>query len=364
MTIIVGGGVFGLSIGWLLAQKNIPVTVIERGTVGQGASWVAAGMLMPWKLSDSFSDALFHLQQESHNLWTDFAAQLMAFTASDIQYQTDGRYFIAVSDKAHKRLRRQFEYHQQIGFPVEWLSGDEVRAREPNLGPKVQAAVFSLLGHRVDNRKLVQALRDALLKTGGRLLERTNVEEILVEDGRARGVRLAKKTLLSDTVIVAAGAWSGKIPGLPAKVTASVQPRKGQTIILQMSSAAPLIKHPMLGPVYLVPRTDHRLIVGTTVEREAGFDTQPTVGGALKILNKATDMVPAIESLPILEFAAGLRPTGLDRLPVLGITPIKGLIAATGGHSYGILLTPVVAQAISNLVVTGHTPDIIKPFVP
>ncbi len=364
MVVIIGGGVFGLAIGWFLARANCPVTIFERGRVGREASWAAAGMLMPWKLSDSFSDELFALQQASYKNWPHFVTELAASTAIDIDYQVDGRYFVALSDKAVARFQRQFEFHRQIGFDVTWLSGDSARAREPQLGPKVLAAIFSAMGHRVDNRKLVLALRHAFLQAGGKLYERTPVDEILVERGQVRGVRLARQTLPAAAVILAAGAWSGKIAGLPAMLIDAVQPRKGQTLVLQMPAAEPLLRQPVLGPVYLVPRPDRRLIVGTTVEIEAGFDAQPTVQGVMSILNKAIDIVPAIETLPIVEIGAGLRPTGPEQLPVLGLTPAQGLIIASGGHSYGILLTPIVAQTISHLFFTGQTPDIIKPFTP
>ncbi|MCB0192135.1 MAG: glycine oxidase ThiO [Anaerolineae bacterium] len=364
MIAIIGGGVFGLSIGWYLARAGHPVTIFEQGQVGQGATWAAAGMLMPWKLSDSFSDDLFALQQDSYNRWPRFAQALGEVSNIPLHYQTDGRFFLALFDNAVKRLKRQYDFHHALGFPVEWLTGDEVRQREPNLGADVLAAIFTPMAHHIDNRQLVVALRDAFLQGGGQLREQTEVQELLIADKRVRGVQLPDEIFAAETIIVAAGAWSGHIARLPRSLRNMVRPRKGQTLILQMDPESPLIKQPVLGPVYLVPRPDGRLIVGTTVEREAGFDTQPTVGGVFHMLRKAQEMVPKIETLPIIEMGAGLRPTGAGRLPMLGPTGVKGLLIATGGHSYGILLSPAVAETMSHLALTGKVAPIIQPFMP
>ncbi len=361
---IIGGGVFGLAIGWRLAQVGQAVTILEKDQVGRGATWAAAGMLMPWKLSDGFNDALFALQRASHERWPTFAEAVERAGQVELDYQTAGRYFVALMDKAATRLRRQYDFHRHFGFPVEWLSGQAARSREPNLGPRVLAAIYTSLAHHVDNRQLVTALCRAFRQAGGVLHEQTRVVEIVTGAGRVQGVRTATAFLPSDTVILAAGAWSGQIPGLPQDLSGLVRPRKGQTLMLQMSSDEPLLRQPVLGPVYLVPRADGRLVVGTTVEREAGFDNLPTVSGIYHILRKARNMVPRVTELAVVEMSAGLRPTGPARLPVLGPTAVEGLLMATGGHSYGILLTPIVAESISHLALTGQTAPLIAPFRP
>ena len=364
MIIIVGGGIFGLAIGWYLARQGYPVTLLEKAQVGQGATRAAAGMLMPWKLSSSFSSELFSFQQESHFQWKTFAARLSEGADEPLDYQTSGRFFVALSEKVTKRLRNQYEFHREAGIPVEWLTGAEARSRAPYLGPQVKAAVFSSLGHAVDSRQVINALRCLFLRSGGVLREYTPVRKILVDEKGAIGVRLANGDLLSETVILAAGAWTGRLRGLPEALGRAAKPRKGQTLILQMSGTTLAINHTVIGPVYFVPRSDGRLIVGTTVERDAGFDRDVTVGGVFHILEKACRVVPRIDQLPLLEMSAGLRPTGPERQPVIGPTNIPGLIIATGGHSYGILLAPAVAQAISELVHKNYISPLIAPFLP
>lgn len=363
--LIIGGGIFGLSIGLSLVRQRQSVTVLEQGQAGRGATWSAAGMLMPWKLSDAFSDALFDLQRHSHGLWPAFAADLTRATGIYLAYQTEGRYFIAVSEQAAKRMYRQFEFHREVGMPVDWLTGDQVRQKQPVLGPEVVAAIYSPMGHWVDNRQVALALREAFLQAGGTLREHTRVQGITVENNRVHGVRLEDGSPIpANVIIVAAGAWSSQLEGLPLLLRDTVHPRKGQTLVLQMDAVRPLVRHNFIGPVYLVPRPDGRLIVGTTVEREAGFNTQPTAGGVYHMLRKARQMIPGVDDLPLLEISAGLRPTGPERLPLLGPTHIGGLFAAMGGHSFGILLAPAVAQALAHVVLTNEVPDLISAFEP
>ncbi len=364
MITIVGGGVFGLATGWTLAKAGYDVTILEKDKVGRGATWVAAGMLMPWKLSSLFSLDLFHLQQQSHALWPDFAQELTDSSTIDLHYQTNGRYFLALDQKAVNRFKRQFDFHQQAGLPVEWLSGDEARQRVPALSPQVQASIFTSLAHNVDNRQLVVALCQAFRQAGGTLQEQTPVQEIIITHNQVTGVQLTNEILQTDTLILAAGAGLSQLAGLPPQISQLIEPLKGQTLTLQMDTGQPLIQQQLIGPVYLVPRQGGQLVVGTTVEDDAGFDTRSTVAGVYHMLRKAQNILPGLADCSIIEMSAGSRPTGPGRVPVLGPTAIQGLIMATGGHSYGILLSPAVAQAIHQLVETGRVPEAIQPFVP
>jgi len=117
MIVIIGGGIFGLAIGWTLARANCPVTLFEQGQVGHGATWAAAGMLMPWKLSGAFNQDLFDLQRAGYELWPDFAAALSAASAVELHFETDGRYFVALDDKVARRLYKQYRFHQEAKNP-------------------------------------------------------------------------------------------------------------------------------------------------------------------------------------------------------------------------------------------------------
>jgi glycine oxidase len=362
MIAIIGGGVCGLGIGWRLAQAGRPVTVVERGQAGMGASWAAAGMLAPQVEAEPSEEPLLALTLESRDLWSDFAAEVEAASEIKLDYRSQGTLVVALDRDDVERLRHRYDYQTSLGLELEWITGAEARRREPHLARGVSAAVFSALDHQVDNRKLTAALREAFVRAGGELLENTSAREVIHEGGRVTGLRLEDENLEADTVIVAAGPWSRDIPGLPEALRPPVRPLKGQMLAVQMPRGAPLLDHVVWGSdIYLVPRSDGRLLIGATVE-EMGFDPSLTAGGMMDLLREAWEVLPGIYDLPIIESWVGFRPASRDDAPILGPTALAGLIMATGHHRNGILLAPITAQTIADCVLTGETPASILPF--
>jgi len=364
MTVVVGGGICGLGIGWYLARAGHPVTVLERGQAGSGATWASAGMLAPRAEAEPSEERLIELLLEGHAMWPAFTAELEAASGVAIDYRDDGIIVVGLDRDDADRLRFQYEFQQRLGLETEWLTGYGAREREPHLARAVTAAILSPRDHQVDNRKVAMALRTALTRAGGNLREHCEVREVLVAGGRVRGVRIDDGELADDTVVIAAGAWSRDLPGLPAAVRPPVRPVKGQTLALQMDRDRPLIRHVVWGPaVYLVPRGDGRLICGATVE-EVGFDTSLTAGGLMDVLRNGWEVLPGIYELPLVESWAGLRPTSRDDAPILGESAVPGLLFATGHHRNGILLGPLTAWALSTLITSGEMPASVRPFGP
>jgi glycine oxidase len=365
--LIVGGGVCGLGIGWRLAQANRPTTVLEQREVGPNslpaATWASAGMLAPHVEAEPGEERLLPLLLESHARWPAFAQGLKEASGVDVGYRTEGTLVVALDRDQVERLRFQYEFQRKLGLELTWLSGDAARQREPHLSRNVIAALYSPHDHQVDNRQVLLALRQAFLAAGGTLREHASVAEILVEKGEAQGVRLISGEILhAPVVVVAAGAWSATLPGLPPEARPPVRPVKGQMLALQTPLDAPLLRHVVWSrDVYLVPRKDGRLLVGATVE-EKGFDAQLTAGGVYTLLRRAWEILPGIDEAPIVEMWAGLRPGSRDDAPILGATPVKGLILATGHYRNGILLAPITTDAISHLILTGETPESIRNF--
>ncbi len=261
-----------------------------------------------------------------------------------------------------ERLRFAFEFQRACGIQLEWLSGVEARRLEPHLRPGLAAAVLSPNDHQVDSRRLVLALQQAFLAAGGVLREHVEVRALDVEGGRARGVIVDGERCAADVVVLAGGAWSAGLEGLPAAARPPVRPVKGQMLALRMDPQQPLLRHVLWGPKgYLVPKADGRLIVGGTVE-ERGFDPDLTAGGVLALLEAAWRALPTIEELPIDELWTGFRPTSRDDAPILGPTPVEGLFVATGHHRNGILLTPLTALAVSEAILSGRVPEVIREF--
>jgi glycine oxidase len=360
--VIIGAGVIGLGIAWRLAGRAT-VTVFERGKAGSGASHAAAGMLAACCEAEPGEEALVALGRESQARWPGFAAELLRATGIDVELREEGTLVLALTADDQAEIAHRLEFQRQLDLPLEWLNAAATRTREPRLAGKIAGALFSPQDHQVDNRKLAQALRMAAEAAGVTIHEHRPVKEIVVQGGRAKGVGLADGTIAAaDVVVLAAGAWSRGIAGLPPDRRPPVRPVKGQMLALQMDPAAPLLAHVLWAPgVYLVPRRDGRLIVGATVE-EQGFDDKVTAGGLLTLLEAAWRAVPAVEELPVAEIWVGHRPGSRDDAPILGPSPAEGLIYATGHHRNGILLAPVTADAIARLVLDDVIDAAIKPF--
>lgn len=380
MIVIVGGGISGLAIGWYLARAGRAVSVFERDAAGRGATWAAAGMLAAHVEAEPGEERLLPLLLESRAMWAEFGRDLEAASGLAVDYRDEGTLVVALDRDDTERLKFSYDYHRSMGLEMEWLSGAEARRLEPHLASGVAAGVFSPLDHQVDNRKVVLALKAAFVKAGGALREHAEVEEILVEGGAVRGVLVGGERVEAEAVVIAAGAWSRNLKGLPDHLRPPVRPVKGQMLSLVMPVDAPLLRHVVWGPgTCLVPRKNGRLFVGATVE-EMSFDTNMTAGGVYDLLRRAWETLPGIYDLPIDEMWAGLRPTSRDDAPLLG--PVSGpltgagevvgeaageaagLIMATGHHRNGILLAPITARAISHYILTGELGEDIKPFAP
>jgi glycine oxidase len=363
-TVVIGAGVIGLGIAWRLAQAGCPVAVYDRGKAGHGASWAAAGMLAAAVETEPGEETLLALTLESQLLWPDFAREIEAASGISVGYRNEGTMVVALTRDDAEQLRFTYQFQKGLGLDLEWLSGTDARRREPHLRPGIPGAVLSSRDHQVDNRLVANALSIAAQRSGALLQEHCRVREVEVVNGRARAVVTDRGRERADIVVLAAGAWSREIAGIPTAYLPPVRPIKGQMMALRMDSAAPLLRHVIWLPRgYLVPRRDGRLVIGGTVE-ERGFDDSMTAGGLLALLEGAWRAVPSIEELSIAETWVGFRPGSRDDAPILGPSGIEGLVIATGHHRNGILLTPVTAAVISAYVLSGNLPDSALPFAP
>ncbi len=359
---IIGAGVMGLGMAWRLARRA-EVSVFDRGKAGAGASHAAAGMLAACCEAEPGEEALVALGRDSQARWPGFAEELLRVSGIDVELRREGTIVLALTADDQATLAHGLVFQQKLGLPLEWISAAATRAKEPHLAGKIAGAVFSPQDHQVDNRKLAAALRIAAEAAGAKIHEQRPVKEISVQGGRANGVVFEDGTRAdADIVVLAAGAWSRSVGGLPPDRRPPVRPVKGQMLSLRMDAAAPLRNHVLWAPgAYLVPRLDGRLINGGTVE-EKGFDETITAGGMLTLLEAAWRAIPGIEELPIDEIWVGHRPGSRDDAPILGRAPLDNLFYATGHHRNGILLAPVTADAMAKLILDDVTEPAIKPF--
>jgi glycine oxidase len=360
---VVGGGVIGLGIAWRAALAGLTVTVVDRAP-GRGASWAAAGMLAPVTEVHYGEEALLALNLAAGARWPGFAAELEEASGRPVGYRPAGTLSVARDADDNAALEDLYQFQLRCGLDVERLRSRECRQLEPGLAPSIRGGVLAAGDHQVDNRALVEGLLAAGQRAGVRLVEGRAVE--LATDGdRVTGVVLAGGgRLAAGTVVLAAGCWSGGLGGLAAEALPPVRPVKGQLLHLRGPADQPLCSRNVRGlEAYVVPRSDGRVVVGATME-EQGFDTRVTAGAVHDLLRAALELLPDVAELELVETVAGLRPGSPDNAPMLGPAAAEGLVVATGHYRNGILLTPVTADTVAELLATGRVPELIAPFAP
>lgn len=355
---MVGGGVIGLACAWRLLQKGLSVTLLERSEPGAGTSRVAAGMLAPATEAESGEGALVRLGIASAGAYPAFVTELREVFGIDPGYLACGTLMVARDRDEAEAVDRELAFRRSLSLNVERVLPGRARALEPALAPGLRLALDFPDDHAVDPRRLVDALVEAVRRTGGLVRAGSEVAEVVVEDGRVRGVSLTTgERIRSDAVLVAAGAWSRALGGLPAEAQVPSRPVKGQIMRLHDPAGPGLLSRVLrMADSYLVPRGDGRYVLGATME-ERGFDTSVTAGAMFELLRDAMELLPGLDELVIDEFCAGIRPGTPDNLPVIGAGALPGLHWATGHYRNGILLAPITASLVAAQLADGSALD-------
>jgi glycine oxidase len=361
--VVIGGGVIGLAVAWRAAQRGHAVCVLERGELGAGTSYVAAGMLAPVTEADAGELALLELGLRSARAWPGFAAELAAASGADPGLHCCGALVVARDGDEAAALERELALRLDLGLDVERVLPSAARRLEPALAPTLRLALAVPGDHAADPRALLLALTEAARRAGAQLRTGATVRSLRVDGGRVAGVQLADGELVAaEQVVVAAGAWSGAIEGLPDGARIPLRPVKGQILRLRDPRGPGLLERIVrFEGGYLVPRGDGRYVLGATME-ERGFDTTVTAGALYELLRDAGELVPGIHELVVEEAAAGLRPATPDNAPVFGAAgEAEGLVWATGHHRNGILLAPVTADIVAGVLDGIAAPPAFAP---
>ena len=348
---IVGGGVIGLACAWELSRHGHDVTVVAPAPGRDGASWVAAGMLAPVTEVQFGESALTALLLEGARLWPEFARSLEAAAGVAIGYDPTGTVTVALDASDRASLDDLLAYQHSLGLRAHRCSASECRRLVPALSPALRGGIEVPGDHQVDNRALLAALGAACRGAGVAIVEST----VSAVDPGPVLVLADGRRLRPDHVVLAAGTGLASIAGLSASGLPDVRPVKGHILRLAPpEGTAPLLPRTVRGlvrgrSVYLVPRRDGSVVVGATVE-ERGDDTAVRAGAVHELLSDARAIVPGIDELELREAAAGLRPATPDNMPRIGWTAIDGVVAAVGHYRNGILLAPLTAAAVVDLL--------------
>ena len=359
--LIIGGGVIGLSIARALAKQGLrEIAIVDRGRLGGESSWAAAGMLAP--NIETESDPGFHsFGVEALEMYPAFAAELIAETGIDIELDQSGTLCLAFDDSEAADLRDTFQRQRRRGVAVEHLSSSDARAAEPSLSTRVSEALFYPSDWQVDNRKLLAALTRYADVNGIRMIEGTEVSELIVHGGCVTGARTAAGDLEADSTVVATGAWTSLIKIGGTGIPVDVVPIRGQMISFDAGERS-LHRVVYSRRGYVVPRADGRVLVGATVE-DVGFEKGTTESAAAELKAAAIEIMPGLGELSISDHWSGLRPFAADGLPVIGGIPgYENVVVATAHYRNGILLAPLTAQIVAEKIVTGKESDHFRVF--
>src|SRR5579864_5216012 len=371
-TVVVGGGIIGVSLAFELRRRGQSVLVLDRQEPGREASWAAAGTISP--APDHESLGIAALGCESYRLYPEFASAIEKSSGESAGFHPNGAMELFFGPDGETERDRRLKEIQSHGVTAETISLDEARLREPAIGRATRAALWIQDEAHLDPRVITHAAIVAALKAGVEIRGSTEVISVLVEQNQCSGVLVADaekrrageleiragEKIAASNVVIAAGWRSGEIGG--AESHAPTTPVRGQMVALGKVPGAPrTILRCDLG--YMAPREDGRTVVGSTLESGTA-EKHTTSAGIQKILAAAFAMAPGLASAPILETWAGVRPDSPDHLPIIGSTSVAGLFIATGHYRNGMLLAPVTAKYLAEWIATGKPSAWFESFTP
>ena len=349
---IVGGGVIGAAVAYFLSKRGVSCSLIDRGRIGGAASNAASGILSHSPGESQYS----RLARRSLALFHELTPAIREESGIDIEFAECGDLTLAMNESDAIALRGLANQLSSIGEASTWVDGQELREMEPLLNPAIPGAMYAPESCRVNNQRLAGALAQAAERYGAQIRRGVEVAGLHVEDGRVVGVSERRGVAFAETVVLAAGAWTGDMDrwlygeDAPSRTrTSMVMPVKGVNLNVQpLRGAVSRIIHGSWG--ILVPRNDGSMIVGATVE-ENGFDDRVTGGDVHAILGMASALMPSLMDAEINWSVAGLRPGSGDELPVIGRMPNHdNVIVASGHYRNGILLSLATGEAVSALI--------------
>ncbi|MCG8448461.1 MAG: glycine oxidase ThiO [Pirellulales bacterium] len=359
-SLIIGGGVIGLSLAWELAQHGEKVCVVDRGQLGREASWAGGGMLPPgpsethWPMASCYEQ----LAEYSRGLHAEWHEKLLRRTDIDNQYHRCGALYLATSAEQAASLQEKIDLWRQLGIVCHTLDLQQVVELEPGLAGRADqlvAAYHVPEEAQIRNPRHLRALIAACSFEGVELRPDTAVERLERTADRVTCAVTSQGLIDANRFCLAAGCWTGQLTR-SLGLDLPVRPIRGQIALVE-GPLGLLSRTICAGMQYLVPRRDGRLLIGSTLE-DVGFDKATTEPAIAELLDFAGSLLPTISQLPALRQWAGLRPGTADGLPYMGhVPPLQNVWLATGHYRAGLQLSPATAVVMCCLM-QGKTPPI------
>jgi glycine oxidase len=347
--LVIGTGLIGLSCAAAAAERGLTVLAVGMPQVG-AASLAAAGLLAP-SIERGESDTTA-FAMAARDRYPSYLEWLRDRSGVDVPLNQSGIIQVAVSDAGLRGLRRS------MPAEADWLDATALHELEPALAHGL-GGVFHATDGAVDNVRLYEALRTAVERQARAIIVEDSIVGVTFSSSAVVATGQSGATHTADRVVLAAGAWSDSINGLPRPLP--VEPVRGQMIAYE--TALPLLNRAVYGPTgYVVPRANGRTLVGATTER-VGFNSVTTPDGIARLERTAVEILPSLAGVARSEAWAGLRPMSADLQPILGPDPDEPrLLYATGHSRNGVLMTPLTGDCIAALLVGAPCPVEIARF--
>jgi len=345
---IMGGGVAGLATAQRLLQQGASVTVLERGAVGRESSWAGGGILSPLCPWD-YPDEVTRLSSRGAALFAGWAEELRVATGIDPEYEASGMLVLPPFD---------------MQAAQQWCAAHDVPMQRVTASDSVQAASGAALllpqVAQVRNPRLTRALRQHVAALGGHILEQCEVREFVTGAGRVQALVASCGEFSAENYIVTAGAWSKQLLGRHA-LHLDIRPVRGQMLLFKFD--VPPLRHIVLQhDMYLIPRRDGHLLVGSTLE-DVGFDKGITQSAAADLRLRAAQLLPQLHDMPIVQHWAGLRPASPDNIPTIARHPLLDNLYINSGHfRYGVTMAPASVEILLNEIAGAPQPFDVAPY--
>jgi glycine oxidase len=360
--VVIGGGIAGAAAALELADRGAAVNVVDASRPGGAATGASAGMLAP-QYETADAGPLFDVLVESRAAWPAFASRLASLAGMPVDLRRDGMLVANRTAEEHAGAVRMLAWQRARGQRGEIVDAARALAEHPGVAADVVSYLRLPDEAQVDAQQVGEALAPALTAAGVRVLAERPVREVATRGGAVEGVVLEDGRFLhADAVVVAAGAWSGRLRGLPRPLP--VRPVRGHLLRYPAGSAALDCLLAAHAGRYLVPRRDGTILAGSTMD-ETGYDRSIDEAGLRTVHEAAARLLPALGGRRPVEWWAELRPIPADGLPIVGPDPeMAGLFYAAGYGRNGILLAPLAGRVVAELVLGGTAPAGWEAFSP
>lgn len=363
--LVIGGGVVGLATAWKAAAEGLSVTVLADPERAEASRAAVGGLsFCPAEAVASGDEVMIDLSLAAKRDFPAFITSLEEASGVPALHRKWPTLMVARTD-ADEALMDQVELaRSRVGFSSRRLSAAACRDAEPGLAEGIRSGLLLEDHDQVDSKALTESLAAACAASGV-TVRAASVRAILQDAGRTSGVELSDREIVEATsVVVAAGAWSGSINGLPTELEDSVRPVAGQVVILEGPAGHQLPRHDLrAADCYMVTRSDGTILLGATKE-DKGYDQRPTAGNVHALLHAAESLWPGIRDCRWLETRVGMRPLSADQWPIVGATSIEGVFVATGHFRNGIMFGAASADAIVAMVRGREASPLFAPFSP